>query len=298
MNLITPAFIQRVSRLHWPIKRRLHGIGHGMHQGRNRGAGLEFSEYRRYELGDDLRRLDWKLLARSDRYFIREAERESQVPCYLLLDTSVSMNARDTGGDWSRIALASAVAAGLAAIAIRQGDEAGLITLSNDNLRVQAARRGFHALKPLVSTLQTLRGAGQLPPPEQASVVFSVLRRPALCVLISDFFDDSSLRWLRYLYAGRQDVIALALTTRQEREFAFDKSMTLLDDDQSRLATIAPNEQRSGYLQAFQAHRQQWQHWCTSHDVQWLDADVRDTPEAIIRRLLDQRLQRPIKRSA
>ena len=74
------------------VRHVLAGLGHGLHAGRERGAGVEFSEYRAYAPGDEWRRVDWKLLARNDRYYVREAERDSHVAVWFWLDASASMN--------------------------------------------------------------------------------------------------------------------------------------------------------------------------------------------------------------
>ena len=99
----------------------LHGIG--LHHSRSRGAGLEFAQYRAYEPGDELRQIDWKLYARSDRFFVREAERESPLAVWLLLDASASMNQADAARpQWSRLDAAKALVACVAELALRQSE--------------------------------------------------------------------------------------------------------------------------------------------------------------------------------
>ncbi|MBW8902272.1 MAG: DUF58 domain-containing protein, partial [Massilia sp.] len=84
--LATPALLAHTADLNLVIRHVLAGLGHGIHAGRERGAGVEFSEYRAYAPGDEWRRVDWKLLARADRYYVREAERDSHVAVWLWLD--------------------------------------------------------------------------------------------------------------------------------------------------------------------------------------------------------------------
>ena len=100
------------------VRHVLAGLGHGLHAGRERGAGVEFSEYRAYAPGDEWRRVDWKLLARNDRYYVREAERDSHVAVWFWLDASASMNeASQRFANVSKLAYARAVIACLAAVA-------------------------------------------------------------------------------------------------------------------------------------------------------------------------------------
>ena len=91
MSLAKTALIAHTQKLDLVIRHVLAGLGHGIHVGRERGAGVEFSEYRAYAPGDEWRRVDWKLLARADRYFVREAERDSHVATWLWLDATASM---------------------------------------------------------------------------------------------------------------------------------------------------------------------------------------------------------------
>src|SRR5690606_3142222 len=115
----------------------------GMHRSRDRGAGLEFSQYRGYEPGDELRRIDWKLYARSDRFFVREAERDSPLTVWVLLDASASMaQADESRPDWSRLDAGKALAAAIAEVAVRQGVRVGLGVLNDRDLRLVPAAAG------------------------------------------------------------------------------------------------------------------------------------------------------------
>src|SRR6478672_2268634 len=89
--LLTSALLAHTSNLDLVIRHVLAGLGHGIHAGRERGAGVEFSEYRAYAPGDEWRRVDWTLLARADRYYVREAARDSHLAVWLVLDASASM---------------------------------------------------------------------------------------------------------------------------------------------------------------------------------------------------------------
>ena len=118
------ALIAHTTDLDLVIRHVLAGLGQGIHAGRERGAGVEFSEYRAYAPGDEWRRVDWKLLARADRYYVREAERDSHVAVWLVLDASASMMepSRSIPG-LDKLAYARTLLGCVAAIAQRQGDD-------------------------------------------------------------------------------------------------------------------------------------------------------------------------------
>ncbi|MFZ3286891.1 MAG: DUF58 domain-containing protein, partial [Telluria sp.] len=141
--LATPALVAHTTDLDLIIRHVLAGLGHGIHAGRERGAGVEFSEYRAYAPGDEWRRVDWKLLARNDRYYVREAERDSHVAVWLWLDATASMAepSRSVAG-LDKLWYARTILACLAAIAQRQGDAFGLIVCTGDRVQFTPAARG------------------------------------------------------------------------------------------------------------------------------------------------------------
>lgn len=278
-------------RLDLPVRRTLPGFSHGPHRGQTRGAGLEFSEYRRYEPGDDLRRIDWKLAARSDRYFVREAERDSQVPVWLLLDISASMQAladpASSASRYSKAEFGAALLAATAMMAARQGDAVGLALLSDEAPLLLPARRGQRELQRLVAMLSRVSCQGKLPMPSEARALASLIRTRAVCVMVSDFIDDSSLVWLRWLAAGGHDVAAIALDNRDERELPF--SSRLLQGFEGEPALAFSPSQRQQYLQNRHDQREQWARWCRQHQVQWLAAPIEQAPDTVVQALLRAR---------
>ena len=140
---IPPEVRSRLKDLRLTSRRAVGGQGIGLHRSRSRGAGLEFAQYRAYEPGDEPRQIDWKLYARSDRFFVREAERESPLAVWILIDASASMTQADVDRpEGSRLDAARALAACLAELALRQGDRFGLVALHEAGLRVVAPATG------------------------------------------------------------------------------------------------------------------------------------------------------------
>ena len=291
MTLITTDFLARMRRMNLPVRRTLPGFSHGPHRGQTRGAGLEFSEYRRYEPGDDLRRIDWKLAARSDRYFVREAERDSQVPVWLLLDVSASMQAEAdpalSGNRYSKAEFGAAVLAAVAMMAARQGDAVGLALLSNERPMLLPARRGQRELQRLIATLSRLNCGGKLPLPTEARALAGLIRTRSVCLMVSDFIDDSSLVWLRWLAAGGHDVAAIALDNRDERELPF--SSGLLEGFEGEPKQAYTPAQRAAYLANRDLQRAQWARWCRHHQVQWQSSAIESSPDQVVQTLLRAR---------
>ena len=128
---LIPADVRaRLKPLRLSAQRASGAFGFGLHQSRQRGAGLEFAQYRSYEPGDEPRQIDWKLYARSDKFFVREAERDSPLTLWVLVDASASMGQSDAARpEWSRLAAARSLAACAIELAVRQGERFGLIAV-------------------------------------------------------------------------------------------------------------------------------------------------------------------------
>ncbi|MFT5164114.1 MAG: hypothetical protein ACI9FJ_002715, partial [Alteromonadaceae bacterium] len=135
-RLIDPKTLARVKDMPLIAKTVADGFLQGLQTSQQKGVGIEFSQYRSYEPGDELNHIDWKLFARSDRYYVREAQRTSEITLWLLVDTSASMlqGSEPTGvngASWDKLSYAKHLAATLAYIGQRQGDSVGLLGLSS-----------------------------------------------------------------------------------------------------------------------------------------------------------------------
>ena len=221
-DLIPPQVRSRLKDLRLTSRRAvgLHGIG--LHHSRSRGAGLEFAQYRAYEPGDELRQIDWKLYARSDRFFVREAERESPLAVWILIDASASMAQEDTvRPGWSRLDAAKVLAACLGELAMRQGDRFGLVVLRDDGLRLVAPDTGTRQRDRLLLELHGLSARGGFPAVEQLTPLWDRVGAHDLVVMLSDCFDEACLELIQRLSAARREVLAIQLLAVEERDFTF-----------------------------------------------------------------------------
>lgn len=196
--------------------------GGGQHRSRDKGAGLEFSQYRGYEPGDEPRRIDWKLYARSDRFFVREAERDSPLAVWIVLDASASMAQEDeTRPGWSRLDAAKALAAGIADVALRQGDRVGLVALRDDALAFVPAAGGARQRDRLLFELQRVGAGGGVPDEARLRPIWERIAADDLVVVIGDFLDDAVPALAARLAGARREVLAIQVLTVTERDFPF-----------------------------------------------------------------------------
>jgi len=202
---IPPELRARLRDLRLCARSAAGASGLGMHASRNRGAGLEFAQYRGYEPGDEPRRIDWKLYARSDRYFVRESERDSPLRIWIVIDASASMAQADARrADFSKLDAARLFAACVIELALRQGDRFGLIGLSGTGPLFVDATSGVRQRDRCLLELDRLASAGGLPPETQLRPLWERVHAHDLVLILSDFFDDALADLAVHLAAARR----------------------------------------------------------------------------------------------
>ena len=228
----------------------------GMHDSRNRGGGLEFAQYRAYERGDDLRTIDWKLYARSDRFFVRDAERESPIAVWILIDASASMAQADLARpDWSRFDAARRVAACLIEIALHQGDRFGVIVEAAGGPLVLAPAAGPRHRDRVLLAMAPLRAAGVAKWDRDVGVYGERLGARDLIIVLSDGFDEACIATAERLAASGRDVALIQILTADERDFPFDRGYRFHDPETGAEIVGDGRALRADFLVRFAAAR-------------------------------------------
>ena len=232
------------------------GDGLGMHASRSRGAGLEFAQYRGYEPGDEPRRIDWKLFARSDRYFVREAERDSPLTLWIVIDASASMALADRARpDFSKLEAAKLLAACLIELALRQGDRFGLIALSADALALVADGSGARQRDRCLLELDRLTTGGVLPAADQLRPLWERIRPGSLVLFLGDGFDDDLTELQLRLAAARREVLSIQLLSAEERDFPFKGGLRFRDPETGAELRVDAAAARRDFIERFAAAR-------------------------------------------
>jgi uncharacterized protein (DUF58 family) len=250
--MLSPELLHALRNLPLAAKQAAEGFLHGQHASRRHGVGMEFSQYRPYQPGDDLRRLDWRLAARSDRYYLREAEVDTSLTVHLLLDASASMNHRDDNGltklDYARLLLAA-----LAYLAQQQGDAVGLTILAPGGLGHLPARADARQLPRLYHALATAEAHGHFP--DSATLAPLTARRErTLTVCVSDLYEEETeiSTLLAQLRAVSGEVLLLHVLADNELKFTYEGSITFRDLETGRSLQLNADQQRPAYQQQLQ----------------------------------------------
>ena len=253
MTLLTPEHLHGLKNLSLAARQAAQGFLNGAHASRRHGGGLEFSQYRPYQPGDDLRRLDWRLAARSDRYYLRESEVDTSLTVPLLLDASASMNHRDDNGltklDYARLLLAA-----LAYLAQNQGDAVGLSILAPGGLRHLPPRADARQLPRLYHALETAEAAGRFPD-AAALAPLTARRQRALTVCVSDLYEQESeiQTLLTRLRAVSGEVLLLHIMAENELKFTYKGSVSFRDLETGQTLQLDADQQRPAYQAQLQA---------------------------------------------
>ena len=267
--------------LSWPSRRRALGALPGTHRSRLRGAAPELSEYRLYRQGDDPRQLDWKLLARSDRAYIRLAEDRSLLATWFVLDASASMAfPAGTNDKWK---LACDVALGLASVALSAGDPVGLIVAHDSTPTRTPARSRRGTLSEMVATLSVIQPAGTAILAPRVSDV----RKGARVVIVSDFLGDEEETRVaaKALMAANGDVHAVHVVAKEEVEPASD-AIRAVDPENEAIARPFDETMRARYLANYASWRADtaaaWRH----AGATWTTVTTGEDPAIGIRRVI------------
>jgi len=254
--LIPPDVRARLKDLRLRTRLGASGDGLGQHASRSRGVGLEFAQYRAYEPGDEPRRIDWKLFARSDRYFVREAERDSPLTVWLVLDASASMAQRDEARpSWSKLDAVKTIAACTIELALRQGDRFGIVALAAGGPALIAAEPGARHRDRCLLELERIACGGAWPDESTLRPLWERIRPSSLVLMLSDFFDDAAADLAVRFAAARREVLTVQMLSAEERDFPFSGGHRFHDPESGVERRVEAPAVRKDFLDAFASAR-------------------------------------------
>ena len=261
--------VGRVSRLQLRARGAVEGYYTGIHKSPYHGFNVEFAEYREYSPGDDLRYLDWRVLAKTDRHFIKQFEAETNLSCYLLLDASGSMDF--TTGTETRLDYGAGLAASLALLMLRQGDQSGLVVFDNQVRSYIPPRGNARHFGAIVQALEHIRPGNDT---DIASVLHEIaerIRRRSMVIIISDFFDDveALLHGLQHFRHRHHEVIALHLLDDAEIDFPFDRVTLFEGMERGEEIVVDPRTIATSYRARFAAYLATLRRGCTEKSIDY-----------------------------
>ncbi|KAA5539826.1 DUF58 domain-containing protein [Adhaeribacter rhizoryzae] len=252
-KLLSPQTLAAIKDLSLVARMVVEGFMAGQHQSLKRGAGIEFSQYRSYQAGDDLRQLDWKMFARSDRYYIRESETDTNLRIQFVVDASNSMNHEEDG--LSKLTYAKLAVACLAYLATQQSDEVMLYMLQENKI-ANILPEGGNRLQRLWLALEQMTAAGKFASKQVVNSLLQNTRKKTITIFLSDLYEQENeiTSLLGNLRSRGQEVLLLHLVG--QREIALDYKGTVLFEDLETGQTIQVNA--PNYQEQYEKQYQSW----------------------------------------
>ncbi len=249
-SFLDPVVLSKLAALPLFARRPMQGTVSGRHPSPHRGSSVEFAEYRKYVPGDDLRRLDWRAYGRSDRYFIKEFEADTNLRCCLVVDTSGSMNYGS--GDVTKIEYARRIAGVLGTLALQQGDAIGLACVADGVVQNIPPRRNPAHLMAIFDALEYAKPKGETHIAPVLHELAETIRQRALVVILSDLFVEPELLrgCFEHLRFRKHDVAVFHLLDPRELSFTFRRPTRFLDLEGGPSIFAEPNEIADRYQTA------------------------------------------------
>lgn len=263
-SLIDPAALMAIQNLELRARIVVEGFWKGLHRSPYHGFSVEFTEYRQYTPGDDPRYLDWRLYARSDRYYIKKFEDETNLRCHLLVDHSRSMTYGSTG--YSKAQYANTLAATFAYFLHQQGDAVGLLTFDESLRDYLPARHRTGHLRHLMLLLEQPAGGQATDLTAPLRRIVEVVKKRGLLVLVSDLLAplQDLKKSLTELAACGHEVLLFQLLDPAELDFNFPEPALFRDLESGRDLYVDPRQARRPYLQKLGAHNDAIRSMCQS----------------------------------
>ena len=248
LTLLEPDVLARLMAQPLMSRFPMEGTISGQHKSPHRGSSVEFSEYRNYVPGDDLRRLDWRVFGRTDRFYMKEYEAETNLRCYLVLDCSGSM--AFSGQHGNKLDYARKLLATLGYLVIHQGDAAGLVCAGEAGTIDIPPRRTPTHLQLITDTLQSREAKGSTNLVSALHDVAEKIRPRGLIIVVSDLFHDPDeiLGAFQHVRFKKHDLAVFQLMDPMELKFEFDRPVRFVDLESSGSIITEPAMIREQYL--------------------------------------------------
>jgi uncharacterized protein (DUF58 family) len=296
--LLDPYFVGKLRRLDLIARLVVEGFITGLHKSPYHGFSVEFAEHRPYMAGDEIRSVDWKVFGRTDRYFIKEFEEETNLRSYVLLDTSSSMGYRSSETRLTKLRYGVQLAAALSYLMIKQQDAVGLLLFDREARRFVPSRSVPTHLRVILGELSRVseeareepRGRGTEIGPSLHHLADRLVRR-GLVVLISDLMDppEGVLTGLKHFRHRKHEVVVMHLLDPAEVGFPFRDETVFVDmESGARISTVGWELARE-YRARVDRWRERYRRACGEHRIDYVEIQTDTDYDVALLRYLEKR---------
>jgi len=290
---LRPEVIRQVARLDLRAKFIVEGFLSGLHASPFHGFSVEFSEHRRYTPGDDLKDLDWSVLARTDKYYVKKFEAETNLNGYLVMDLSASM-AYTYRQELTKFDYAICLAAALGYLMIHQQDPVGLVTFDT---KIQASlppRSKRTQLGTMLAVLANLKPSGQTDVAHCVHQLAAMIHTKSLVMIFSDLLTDPEpvMRSLHHLRHKGNEIILFHILDEAEVHFPFEGIIEFEDVEEANKLTIDAKGMRTDYLKSLAEFQDFYRTECLKANIDYVPMDTSVNFDRALMEYLMQRQKR------
>ena len=269
-KFLDPLVISKLKTLELRARMVVEGFKVGLHRSPYHGFSVEFSEHRPYMQGDALKNVDWKVFAKSEKYFIKQYEEETNLICNIFVDVSKSMNYK-YAGKIAKLEYATILAASLAYVMIDQQDSVGLAIYSDKIQSYLPPKSNRVYLRTILAALDKIEPEGATATSRCLDSVAEKIKKRGLTVIISDFFDDldSILNALKHIHYKKNEVIIFQILDPIEKSFGFDSDSIFVDIETGEQMTTQPHQIQRAYQQAMNEYLTKLKKECLNFGIEY-----------------------------
>lgn len=275
---LDPRVVSQLANMELRARLVVEGFMAGLHKSPYHGFSVEFAEHRQYMPGDDIKHVDWKVYGKTDRFYVKQFEEETNLKAYILLDRSASM--AYAGKGVSKFEYAACLAAALAYLMIKQRDAAGLITFDEQVRRILPARSVSTYLPVLLKELDSTTPSSGTNIAGTLHSIAERIKRRGLILLFSDLFDPDTqalVQGLKHFRHRKHEVLVFHTLDALETSFAFDDDAIFEDMESGARISTQPVHVRREYQRLLQEFLQTVKRSCREHNIDYVQLTT-DTP--------------------
>jgi uncharacterized protein (DUF58 family) len=275
LHYLQPTVVSKLANMELRARLVVEGFITGLHKSPYHGFSVEFAEHRQYMPGDEIRHIDWKIYGRTDRYYIKQYEEETNLKSYIVIDSSKSM-AFASEGSVSKLTYAAYLAASLSYMMIKQQDAVGLAVFDESihTYLPPHATRGY--LRQILLSLEQVASANQTSAGRSLHQVADRIKRRGLVIVLSDLLDkpEEIMAALKHFRHKKNEVIVMHILDPLERSFAFDGDAQFRDMETAEELTTQPWQIRRAYRKTMSEFLERYKRECRENYIDYVLLDT------------------------
>jgi uncharacterized protein (DUF58 family) len=272
---LQPEVVAKLSNMELVARLVVEGFITGLHKSPYHGFSVEFAEHRQYMPGDEIKHIDWKVYGRTDRYYIKQFEEETNLKSYIILDASRSM-AYSSNGKMTKLEYASYIAAALAYLMVQQRDAVGL-SVFDEKIRTYMPPHATKSyLKEILRHLELLEGSSKTGTAQSLHEIAERIKRRGLVIILSDLFDKPNevTAAFKHFRHKKNEVIVMQVLDPLERSFAFGSDAVFKDMETAEELTTQPYHIQKAYQQEMRKFIESYKKECREHNIDYVLLDT------------------------